>query len=135
MKVSKKSWHYRWMNRIGFSHPDNLCAYFWKTVWSGLVFPVAAVAAMLGVVLLTIPFWAWFFPDILDIQVLAMLVGVMEIIGLSIALYIQVTDRWQKEKWLAQDDGTWVARKPGLLAAWLKARHDQVCPYLDFTND
>jgi len=135
INISKQSWHYRWMKKIGFRHPSNLCAYFWKTVWSGLVFPVAAFAAFAAIVLLTVPFWAWFFPNNIDVQVMSILVGLMEIGGLSAALYTRVMERRQLEKWRSIDRGTYVVKKPSLFSLWLKARHEQVCPFLEFTDD
>lgn len=32
MKISKKSWHYWYLNWVGIDHPKNLCNYFWMTI-------------------------------------------------------------------------------------------------------
>lgn len=49
MVLSKKSWHYWFYNQIFSRTPSNLCPYFWKTLLSVAIFPVAFV--------LSIPWW------------------------------------------------------------------------------
>jgi len=131
MKINKKSWHYRWMQKIGFRHPTNLCAYFWKTVWSTLVFPVVAIGALFATIVVTAPFWSLFI-DNGDIQSFAAAVGVIEILFLILALGIQFRDRWDEEEFAKYGYGGKPRESSDLFRLWLKAKHDKVCPYLEF---
>ena len=135
MKVNKSSWHYRWMRKIGFSVPTNLCPYFWKVIWSGLVFPVVAVVATIGTIFLTMPIWG-LFVDIHAIQILGFVIGSIEIALLICALCVQLKERWEYERY--QEHGYYGkprSKANSLFRAWMKARHDQVCPILEFVDD
>lgn len=132
MKVSKKSWHYRWMKKIGFHPPSNLCAYFWTTVWSILVFPVIAAVALVAATLLLAPFWTLFF-DNWGWQQAASVIGVVEIILLSVVLTFTISDRWGEER---HEKYGYYGRKPdSMLKQWFKAKKQKVCPLIEYTNE
>jgi hypothetical protein len=65
MKISKTSWHYRWMEKCwNFSHsyesfepPTSLCAYFWRFVLSNLY--AAFIICVGTVIVLWIPVSSW----------------------------------------------------------------------------
>ncbi len=133
MNISKSSWHYRVLDKLDMLsawHDETLCLYFWKVV----VVVVFAPLIIGGVTwLVTVPFWWSFFSISLAI---AILIGVIEIAGLSIWLKILVSTRHEAEI----EAGTRVAprpkpyKPPSLLRLWLKARHEQICPIIEFTD-
>ena len=130
MEVSTKSWHYRLIDWLEFNHPGNVCAYFWKTTWSiflaGVCLPIIVVA---GAFVVTMPFWHMFSPKYLVVAVV--LVGTVEIIGLSILLYNIVGWRHEDEIYA----GTRKLSEPSVAYQWAKAQHDKVCPLIRFVSE
>ena len=51
MKINKKAWHYRWLNRLGV-YPSTLCTYFWTVVFTVALTPI--VVPVLAVILIVI---------------------------------------------------------------------------------
>jgi hypothetical protein len=49
MKISKRSWHFRYLNWLDFPYPHNLCGYFWSVVFIILVTPIF-VPLMFGII-------------------------------------------------------------------------------------
>lgn len=47
MQVSKNSWHYELYCLYWYDAPSTICAYFWKTLWSGFIALVLAAMALL----------------------------------------------------------------------------------------
>ena len=130
MQVSTHSWHYRLIDWLDFNHPNNLCAYCWKTVWSifvaGAAFPVAVIG---GVILVTMPIWHMFFDRYLVDA--AAFVAVIEILGLLILLYNLVSDRRKDEIYAGERE----CPEPSLAYVWIKAQHDKVCPLIRFVSE
>ena len=131
MQVSTSSWHYRLINFLDFDHPDNLCAYCWKTLFAiffvGAMWPVAIAG---GVFVVTMPFWHMFNPQFV-VTVLAGLIATAEIIGLLILLYNLVKSRHEDEIY----EGKRERPEPSLAFAWVKAQHDKVCPLIRFESE
>lgn len=133
MNVSKTSWHYRLLNQLDLIsrwRQETLCKYFWKVVFACTFVPIGAI----GVIWLgTIPLW-WSLTDA-PLSV-AIIIGTFEIVGLLLVLRILVIERHTEEIL----DGTRPAPKvvpptpPSLFAEWLRARHRQVCPFIDFVD-
>ena len=40
MKISKQSWHYRYITWLEFPAPNNLCTYFWVVVFIVVTTPI-----------------------------------------------------------------------------------------------
>jgi len=127
MKINTSSWHYRLINFTDLDIPNNLCAYCWKVIGAALLCLGAIVVMPIGVAVFLLPFWWWLAVDPLAV-VIASLIGIAEIIGLSILLKEVVqTRRW--EEVLA---GTREEPTPTLFGEWLRAKHRKICPLLDF---
>ncbi len=133
MQINTRSWHYRIINVLDFNHPRNLCPYCWKVLWScfmvGAVIPVVAVVVVAAV---TSPFWFWLQPY-MGITVLGVTFGLLEAVILTAILRAVVRDRREDER----REGTraqLVTREPGLFWLWIKARHEDVCPLLQFVS-
>lgn len=48
MRISTHSWHYRLLGFYDFSHPPNLCPYFWKVVGTILATPFIFLLIIIG---------------------------------------------------------------------------------------
>jgi hypothetical protein len=90
--------------------------------------------ASLFVFIASLPLWWWTDPN--APFSLVIIVGTIEIIVLSALFCVMVDARHIREI----DDGTrkrpeiapYVHKEPGLFALWLKAKHDKICPLIDF---
>ena len=139
MKVSRQSWHYRWLKFIRFEIPRNLCSYFWTMVWSFLFIPVAILTALAVVFLLTLPLWAWLTNDA-ALQEIAMGIGIIEILLLTVNLFFIVRDRKREEAYELRWKNRYLPQEPrkvgrgSILKAWLKARKAKVCPMIEIVK-
>ena len=136
MQISRNSWHYRLINFLDFDHPDNLCAYCWKTIWA-IVFSAFALMAMVFV--FGLPLWYWLGADIP--LVVAIIVGGLELIGVLVCIYyaIEYAGWWAKlgrqlDRLLPEytPKPPKPKKPPGLFRSWISAQHRKVCPLLDF---
>lgn len=130
MKISTKSWHYRLIDRFDFNHPENLCAYFWKTVWACVFAAVLALGAVMLAWIVTAPIWHLFFNAP---EGIAGAGAGIDAAALSIALAVLVTERRKREREDQERRGEIKpTRPPSLLRLWLRAKHEKVCPMLEF---
>ena len=132
MQISRKSWHYRVIKILGFKHPDNLCAYCWKTIWA--IFFGACSLIMVAFVL-GMPLWYWLGADIPF--ALAVFVGVLESCAVLAGIYwaIEYAGWWEKLGRLFPEytpKPPKLKKPPGLFRQWISAQHRKVCPLLDF---
>jgi len=131
LTISTNSWHYRLLKWLRYSRPDNLCAYFWKVVWALLSLPGAGCLMLIGIILLSTPLW-WWYTDWHPFTPIVM--GLFEIVILGKTLYEVVKARHRQEIY----DGTRPRPVPkdyprvSLLKEWLRARHRNICPFLEF---
>jgi len=134
MKISRDAWHYRLMDQFNFYHPRNLCQYFWMTVWCLLVGLGIFFFGLMIVFLAIIPLWWWSEPT--APLGLLVAVGVIEISLLSVLLGNVVIERHEREI----ENGTrrepeiklHVQKEPSLLRLWLRAKHEKICPLIEF---
>jgi len=128
MKVSTNSWHYRLIDWLDFNHCRNLCAYFWQAVLAvvlaTVVFPVAGVFTL---VVATMPLWHMFHWNF-AITVFAIGAAFIEIIVLLFLLRTIVKDRHEEEMLAGERESL----EPSLAYSWLKAKHDKICPLIEF---
>jgi len=133
MNISKESWHYRLLKGIDLLKSpiygaESLCPYFWKVVFAAVVLPVIALAvAWIG----TMPLWWWLLPDMP--LGLVIFIGLSEIAALLFILKTLVELRHMDEVTAGTREAPEV--KESLLKAWLKAKHRQVCPLIDFVGE
>ena len=115
MKISTDSWHYRLIDFLNWDHADNLCLYFWESVFAIFVATVALpLLAIASLFIVTLPLLHMFYSGYWLPGVI--IVGMLEVIGLFMFLYVVVKDK----------------PEPSLAWLWIKAKHDKVCPLLDF---
>lgn len=124
MKISKSSWHFKFLDRytvagVDYRHVDyrhfSLCSYVWT-----LVFFLAIYATAAGLVL----FFAGFVIQQIILSPLAALIFFVALIG-GVGLAVG----FMYLLWMALDYGN---RHDGILPAYLKARKDKICPLIEF---
>ena len=123
MKLSRDSWHYRYLNWLDFYDHCNkysLCVYFWKVVGGILILPVGIALAVGAAWVLTMPLWWWFF----DIELAPVIIaGVIDVGLLSLA--------WHEYRKDLRAEGKIPYKEPSLAAQWVHAKHRKICPLLD----
>jgi len=83
--------------------------------------------------MVTLPVWH-IFADEFIFTVLAVLIGLIEIIALLVALRTMIRDRWEEEIRLGERENP-PPREPSLLYLWFKAQHDKVCPLIKYEQN
>lgn len=153
MKISKNSWHYK-LNRFWWpvSRPQSLCTYFWSTV-AALVVTVGAVVSTIFVAFCTLfaagamgYFMVTFeFPRINTVSVwqLVFLYSWAGVGLFALICYIttQIAD-WhttRKHEKYIRDLKAFVEGKPekepNVFWAYLKAKKEKVCPFIEYTDE
>ncbi len=133
MNVSKSSWHYRLLDKmdlLAWQH-ETLCKYFWKVMFTAVLLPLVALGvSFVG----TIPLW-WSFVEG-DLVYLAAFIGAIEVVILTCWLGSTVAERWEREIAEGTREKPVKVYKPkSLFSQWLKAKHEQVCPIIDFVDE
>ncbi len=132
MQISIDSWHYKLIDILDFNHPDNLCAYFWKTVWT-----IIFVSFMIFGVILFVgaPLWNWLTTDFpVPILVIGLILDVF-LAGLliyGVVLYFELLQKVMRVLPKRKPKPPKIKKPPGLFRQWLSAKHRKVCPLLKF---
>lgn len=137
MRINRKSWHYRLLRATEFDPSDNLCPYC-RQVIAAIVLAIIFGAIGLAAIGLALGPFVQFFVEG-DAAVWALLGGVGDIFVLSVLLSNVVSERRRRERIARRSQAVerdWAPRtppkEPGLLRLWLRAKHEKVCPRLDF---
>ena len=116
MKINRKSWHYRWNKGFySYFHPDNLCEYFWKTVFS-LALPMAIISIMILLFVLLVnsaitdPWGA-----LIGISAVGSLI--FPIIAIVLLRYYFPSTKTKQER---------------LVGEYLKAKKNRICPMIEY---
>ena len=129
MKISRRSWHYRLLRKLYMDVPDNLCAYFWKTVFVLLLIPAVIVSVCAVVFVALVPaivFGAYLlgFPYYGDPVVISVIVGLVEVFILGCILREQIQTRTAFDP----------PRPPSLVREYLMAKKQKVCPMIEVVS-
>jgi len=140
MVISRKSWHYRYLDwscdNFEIDLPKSLCGYFWKTVLV-TVLNLLMGSLIVGIIL-TIPllFWSWLHNGSPTSKIYLILLSVLAAVPCSAALIIK--NAREREEKLYQDRrrGIFPKEKPAgfLKVIWetIKARKNKVCPLIKY---
>ena len=110
MKISKRSWHYRFLVWAWGPPPDNLCSYVAALVLTML---------LLALFLVLLPF-------VLPVVGLVVVVGGLAVVVVGgLARGIEMIGQGRPAK---------SPSPPGLLPSWLRAKKEKVCPRLEWTE-
>lgn len=155
MKISKQSWHYRIVRHGVFggffeTNPSavkrTLCAYFWQVVWR-LIEILVWIPFLVGGVIFcmtggVICLWQHFFVlsggnDLTSVfqifGVIGAAIWTFLFFSLLFAFYFGVLHpRLLAFKEKRKDDGNCDHKEPGLIASYLKAKKQKICPMLEF---
>lgn len=121
MTIKYDSWHYRWAYLLISQGCDNLCAYFWRVVLTGVLMSMLitlSTAAITSVAALTFLFMAW-----LWFNTTAFLLAVMVLAGVVVAVIAAL--------WVAIMTATKVV-PAGFMAVHGEAKRRGLCPLLRY---
>lgn len=150
MIIKKNSWHYRmnvWKRHAWrVERNKTVCSYFWFTVMTMLRVAVVPLLSYIGLFILGgsllhdmrvpaldgIP--AYWDIIVYPLNGVAFICGILTICAFVIAFFWAVvhTCSWVKKKLNSQPKKEKAVREPGLLASYLKARKEKVCPIIKF---
>jgi hypothetical protein len=144
MNISKRSWHYRYMDRLGFDvrGTHSLCIYFWKLVFALTIPPICmAVCALavlffvLGVVALPLHMIGLIDLKLLPAGISVALApcGFLGWIGIIFFLTC-VLSKYAYERSIARRNSKTEPQEPNVFIAYIKAKKQKVCPIIDYTE-
>lgn len=164
MNINVKSWHYRLVKNVTFRDsirgqvPTSLCPYMRAVMYRVLFFIVAgsfvtfmigamgnplgvSMMAYIGATGLAATIGAAVAGFFAMLGILAVVLGIAASIGVGIAVAvgkigeIRRDRRWAREAKEQEDlDNGITPPAPGLLKSWFIAKHDAVCPNLEFVE-
>jgi hypothetical protein len=144
MNISKRSWHYRYMDWLGFNvkHTYSLCIYFWKLVFALTVPP--AIFSFAGLLVLTFVIGVVTVPlhivGLIDLQLLPKVIstalGVFGFVGWIGLIYfpstVLITYAYRNLK--ARRNSPTAPPEPNVFIEYIKAKKQKVCPIIDYTE-
>jgi len=132
MKISINSWHYRYIGRHWDLNPNNLCSYFWKTVFSivawALGFVFGSIVAVGAAIILAYPIWQFFF----GINDAGIILSTCAWLGVWFATQYHYRQYLLRTGKVVED---YTVREPGLTRQYLAAKKRKVCPLIEYTYD
>ncbi len=134
MKISTNSWHYRYIRKLGFSVPSNLCPYFWKLMFC-LAVPVAVLVALVfilaGLTLIVI----WISHHLAaTLIVLAIVAAIaLGLLGLAWLFFSNASHRAFSVIGTTRAMGG-ISEGAYLTGQYIVAVHHKLCPRLEFID-
>lgn len=136
MKIKRTSWHYRLLDFFSMQVPGNLCTYFWKVFFTGVLGALIFFVAIPCVIFTAVS------PFVLG--VLYFLVGsapgsIIMIIGTAAIIVAAVFGFifggvWSVE-WVKDHPVSFSkAGEPSVVVEYIKAKHRKICPILEFQD-
>jgi len=134
MRVKINSWHYKLICFADFGIPNNLCAYFWKVVFSALFLVAMAIfvlfLAATATIAVTSFIWVWFFGIEYEIGIFAM------IMYCFVGFFILHSKSYpQRGIWAVEIVGRRESTEPNLLIEWIRAKKQKICPMIEFIDE
>lgn len=145
MKISKDSWHYKFLTKdfwfvdgTWYGNVSNsLCGYFWQVVFKSIehtiknfILPTAVVGVVAVAPLLQLVLWAvtgyW------DLDTFGAFMVVAEVF-LALVFSIIFGGFWLYEK--IKYSEVEMPEEVNIFTEYVKAKHEKVCPVLEFTDD
>lgn len=132
MKISKKSWHYRFLRAQRYAVPTSLCPYFWAVVFEALKMLVIgailiALAAIVAMILFVTPIGYMFDASWVTEKEMGASVAFWAMI--IIMATVEGTRRFYRR--LRQKRAA-TPKEPNIVTAYIKARKEKICPTLEF---
>ncbi len=137
MKISKRSLHYRFLRKMDGLPPTDLCRYMRNLVGWSLLVGVAAPITIFGMIALpaSIVFGLFFIDLLVDkfgvIVAIALagsfILGAFAWLIVLISTILTVMDKMTQWRWRRYESDS-------LLIKWWKARKENICPIIEFTE-
>lgn len=135
MKVSKRSLHYRFLQRMNGTPPTDLCRYMRNLV--GFLFLCGVILPIIVTGMISFPLVMYFGKDALHVFIAD--------VGVVTRIFIIVTIALGGLAWLAvalltvfftcDKIRAWRQYEPdSLLSVWLRAKKEKICPIIEFTE-
>lgn len=106
IKISEKSWHYRWLkyltekttsaNNNKFNPPQSICPYFWRFVWVNLFAFFILILLIFATVILLGPIWGgvgYYMTGHNDFIFFALLGALIWLFGIGSLVYLYYEDK------------------------------------------
>ena len=135
MNISKRSWHYRYMDWLGFDvrGTHSLCIYFWKLVFALTVPPIfMGIATLVALPL--------HYMGLIDLKLLPQLIsGALIVCGVAGWVAVTLFLAWYLSEYahkrsIARRNSTTAPQQPNVFIAYIKAKKQKVCPIIDYTE-
>lgn len=143
MIINTNSWHYRFLNWMDQIPKTNLCPYvrqvilymgvfgFLATMGTFLVLASLYIAGqILGWLVAMLVTLSWIVPD--PATAVATLLILAVLLALGTTYLARRVRRWvfvHSHEWVNDE---YVPRPPNVFVAWIKAKHDKICPAIQF---
>lgn len=147
MKINKSSWHYRFIAGSGDIHPTNLCPYVRRLAFNLFMFGLmwAAFLGSVGVVLFLTGsalagYAAWITHDLETWHKIMLVCGTTAGVGFAHAAAWDMSPdyrtwwRLQMAKIPSRKVRYRKAKPPGIIREYFNAKHDKLCPQLEFES-
>jgi len=145
MKISTKSWHYRWLSKLKIVQSRSLCVYLWQVVFSTTIFPGIALLILSAIVILALACLVGIFtvpltlfgvvtlsPDGILAATLIFGTGSYALLVWNSGSYaLKIYSRYKNRRYLSRD---FVPVEDGLVVSYIKAKKAKICPFIDFTD-
>lgn len=138
MNIDRKSWHY-WLANEGLygmldiREAQSLCSYVQRIIWAPLWYSVSLFLCCFLMLVVLTPVLQFFMPELNE---LARMAGIMEVIFLSAALFYSIGDRRDDAIRLAMRDGTYTPKPKSkfitIVKAYYRAVKDKMCPLITY---
>jgi hypothetical protein len=131
MEINKSSWHYKLVKSFLTFPEESLCPYMRQVVGSMFIALVSSILAVLFVGFFVYGLFYPFFgdPDIL-MSFLSCFMWVLVGLALLDGVPPLVEGTWLSK--VVYDCKEREEKEPSLVAAYLKAKHDKICPTITF---
>ena len=142
VKVNRTSWHWRLAQMWDQKECTNICQYGRRLVWCGIIIPVVlAFLACLGLFLLSVPIWGWFYmhwgdglyvPTFFSLFLWGIVGAVAYNESGDIPFGQQVLWRSRIKYWKGWEP---LGELWEIICEWVSAAHDKVCPLLEVKRE
>lgn len=144
MNISKKSGHYKLLSYVlsDWNISKSLCGYFWQVVLMVMAFVLIPSCVLVIPVVIILDMFAYdqsiFTTALMGLGMIFWMLAIFVIIGATGDFLFTTGFPWVKDKWRevfpVDEYITNPAKEPSLVYEFIKAKHEKVCPLLNFQD-
>ena len=145
MKIQTNSWHYKLIDQFSDDVPKNLCPYIRKLMkhLAVIIFIIAFLGAnswLLGTIpvsaFTTLTGFVGFLASLISgVVMLLITFGAVGGIVFGIAYLVETFKEKLKQRRFERLKNGIPEKEPTLMGAWIKSKHDKMCPRLEFEGE